>query len=337
MPTSDTSAWTRTLHKQSRVLQSFKLVNPVVPEQGPHQGTDESTRVERKLGNLQFVSRVPGGGTFQEPPVAGDPPTGVTNLEVNWYDNNGSNELFHVTWTPDPLATSYTVSSSYQYTTVSGITNQSAELDLSGAGGEPFVVTVTAINAAGQASVSATGQACFLAGTPVHMSDGTTKAIEEVLVGDIVVGAFGEANPVIALQRVFLGNGKMYKINGEHDTTDHHPHISADRTFYTPEPSVIDGEVYGKTFPVIGPAGPVMRRLHGLTKGRVQKMELGVELKTIDGKRVVQSMESYSLPFQTPLYNLVVGGSHTYHANGYAVTGWPREDDFDYEAWIPRV
>jgi hypothetical protein len=24
------------------------------------------------------------------------------------------------------------------------------------------------------------------------------------------------------------------------------------------------------------------------------------------------------------------------HADGYAVTGWPREDDFDYDNWVPR-
>ena len=40
------------------------------------------------------------------------------------------------------------------------------------------------------------------------------------------------------------------------------------------------------------------------------------------------------MPSDTQLYNLVVGGSHTYHVDGYAVTGWPREDDFDYDRWI---
>jgi hypothetical protein len=39
---------------------------------------------------------------------------------------------------------------------------------------------------------------------------------------------------------------------------------------------------------------------------------------------------------ETQLYNLVVGGSHTYHVDGYAVTGWPNEDDFDYDLWNLR-
>jgi hypothetical protein len=168
------------------------------------------------------------------------------------------------------------------------------------------------------------------------MSDGTTKAIEDVLIGDSVIGAFGETNPVLALQRVYLGNSRMYKINGEHSTSDHHPHISLDKQFYTPVPGTIDNEVYGKTFPVIGADGPVMLKLHGLKKGRVQVLEVGAQLKTIDGSREVLTLEPYDLPFETPLFNLVVGGSHTYHADGYAVTGWPREDDFDYDNWVPR-
>jgi hypothetical protein len=42
------------------------------------------------------------------------------------------------------------------------------------------------------------------------------------------------------------------------------------------------------------------------------------------------------MPEDTQLYNLVIGGSHTYHVDGYAVTGWPREDDFDYDLWKAR-
>jgi hypothetical protein len=28
-----------------------------------------------------------------------------------------------------------------------------------------------------------------------------------------------------------------------------------------------------------------------------------------------------------------MSGSHTYHVDGYAVTGWPSEHDFDYDTW----
>ena len=77
--------------------------------------------------------------------------------------------------------------------------------------------------------------------------------------------------------------------------------------------------------------------LHGLHPDRVQSMTVGVSLKTLGGSRTVDTLEVYNLPPETQLYNLVVGGSHTFHVDGYAVTGWPREDDFDYDSWTPRV
>ena len=70
--------------------------------------------------------------------------------------------------------------------------------------------------------------------------------------------------------------------------------------------------------------------------GRVQQLEVGVELKTVDGSRAVTFFETYEMGPDTQLYNLVVGGSHTYHVDGYAVTGWPKEDDFDYDVWCVK-
>jgi Hom_end-associated Hint len=339
MPTNDTTSGTRTQHRASRTLAAFKLAantaqlasSSHIPEQGPHQDTDQSTRLQRHLGFLQFISRTVGGETYQEPPIQGAP-TGVTNVAYTAIDA----VTFSITWTPDPLATSYSITSNAESYTLTNVTNSSVTIYFANFNTTP-IVTITAINEFGSASVMVTVPACFLAGSPVHMADGTAKAIEEVAVGDMVIGAFGETNEVLALQRVYVGHSKMYRINGEHSTTDHHPHVSSDRKFYTPLPSVIDGQVYGNKFPVIGADGKMKAEtLHGLKPGRTQMMRTGITLKTIDGERLLQTLEEYQLPFNTPLYNLVVGGSHTYHVDGYAVTGWPREDDFDYDAWHRR-
>ena len=45
------------------------------------------------------------------------------------------------------------------------------------------------------------------------------------------------------------------------------------------------------------------------------------------------SIEPYILPPETQLYSFVLSGSHTYFVEGYAVTGWARDDDFDYDTW----
>jgi hypothetical protein len=169
------------------------------------------------------------------------------------------------------------------------------------------------------------------------MADGSTKAIEDVVVGDQVLGAFGETNIVLALHRPLLGTALMCRINDEHSTTNHHPHISVDRQFYCGDPDLVSTGTYGRTHMVLDGEGALVERLLlGLAKERIRKLELGVELKTVDGGRPVSHLETYALPEDTQLYNLVVGGSHTYHVDGYAVTGWPREDDFDYDVWAPR-
>jgi hypothetical protein len=170
------------------------------------------------------------------------------------------------------------------------------------------------------------------------MANNITKNIEDVQVGDRVVGAFGEINTVLALHRPLVGNALMCKINNEHSTTNHHPHISVDRKFYCGNPSVVENMTYGLEHKVIDASGnTVDRLLKGLNPGRVQKLALDIELKTIEGSRLVANLETYSLSPDTQLYNLVIDGSHTYHVDGYAVTGWPSEEDFDYDSWTPKL
>jgi hypothetical protein len=167
------------------------------------------------------------------------------------------------------------------------------------------------------------------------MADGTEKPIEEVQCGDLVVGAFGELNTVLALHRPLLGTATMIRINDEHSSTAHHPHIGPSREFYCANVEAL-GKTYGCEHDVINAEGKTERRmLHGLREGRVRPYTIGIHLKTTYGSRMLETYDPYTLPEDTQLYNLVVGGSHTYHVDGYAVTGWPREDDFDYDNWIP--
>jgi hypothetical protein len=256
--------------------------------------------------------------------------TGFTIDGISYTDR------YTVEWTAVPNATSYTFTFTY-----------SPENNLVVPTGETtaYVYTnnlssfiLTAINSCDSASSEEQSAPCFLAGSLVAMADGTTKAIEDVRVGDMVVGAFGEINAVLALHRPLLGSRRMCRINDEHSTTAHHPHISADRGFYCMDPYTLDEETYGRAHVVLNAEGQeVEQYLHGLQKGRVQQLVEGVALKTLEGSRVVRTVALYDLPADTQLYNLVVAGSHTYHVEGYAVTGWPREDDFNYDAWAPRT
>jgi len=179
---------------------------------------------------------------------------------------------------------------------------------------------------------------CFFNDAIVTMSDGSTKAIEDVRIGDMVLGAFGEHNEVLALHRPLLGNNTMTNINNEHYTSSHHPHISPDKKFYAVNPAVVMSDTYGKSHEVLDEnMVPYQRFLAGLRYGRVEQMEIGVHLKTVDGSRIIMFLDTYEMAPETQLYNLVISGSHTYYVNGYAVTGWPNEDDFDYDSWERRT
>jgi len=253
--------------------------------------------------------------------------TGLTSY--NYYPMDFS-------WNALPGAISYTVTTteSVDYPATVTYTSPATTAIISYSDSDIHTVTVTAVTSCGSTSSSITVQPCFLVGSLVHMADGTTKAIEDVNVNDLVIGAFGEINKVLALHRPLLGTAEMCKINDEHCTTNHHPHVSIDKQFYCGNPELVSNSTYGHKHNVIDENGNIVERmLHGLNKDRIQKLHTGVKLKTIEGNRITKSIDVYSMPEDTQLYNLVVDGSHTYHVDGYAVTGWPNEHDFNYDTW----
>ena len=199
-----------------------------------------------------------------------------------------------------------------------------------------LVVQVVASNACSTTSDDAEF-GCFLAGSPVCMADGSFKPIENVAVGDKVRGAFGEINTVNALHRPLLGAGSMVVINGEHSATAHHPHISADRNFYVAEPDILSGFTYGKKHTVILADGTKEKRvMTGVDKSRLLKLTTGIELQTVTGGRVVNTIDYKPMSPMTQVYHLVVSGSHTYIVEGYAVAGWCDENDFNYDTWSAK-
>jgi hypothetical protein len=203
--------------------------------------------------------------------------------------------------------------------------------------GNPVDITLVASNECSSSSTNATF-GCFLAGSQIAMADGSFKAIESVAVGDSVRGAFGEINTVLGLHRPLLGAGTIVNINNEHKSTTHHPHVAADKKMYCVAPHIINSFTYGKTHKLIvdNTGKTEYRNMYGLHPDRIQTLEVGVELQTLAGAKRVDSLDFLKMSPFTQVYHLAVDGSHTFMVDGYAVTGWPREDDFDYDAWVPR-
>ena len=302
--------------------------------QNPKSIRDESTRTSVRVGQMITPCLCACSEPIPSPISVSDSVDirGAPYLDIYtiYYD---------ITWSDFANAVSYSYSTTCpdEYIFVStGIT--SARLYIIWATNVDFSITIIGINPCGSASSNAISTLpCFLAGSCVLMHDGTTKLIENVLVGDIVIGAFGEMNTVLALHRPILGNATMCNINNEHWTTSHHPHISIDRKFYCMDPALTHANTYGRMHEVLNSYGEKeMMMLYGLAEGRLQKIEIGTILKTSGGGKSVSSLDTQYMPPDTQLYNLVVGGSHTYHVDSYTVTGWPREDDFNYDMWAPK-
>lgn len=166
----------------------------------------------------------------------------------------------------------------------------------------------------------------------MSLANSSTLPIEDIQVGDELLGAFGEINTVYALHRPLLGNTKMLNINNEHHTSIHHPHIGLDKKFYSHDPARNTNDLYGKSYPVINAEGKIeYRKLEGVSKSRFAQMNIGSVLKTVNGFKQIESLEVYELPSNTQMYNLVMSGSHTYCVDGFAVSGWPTESDFNYD------
>lgn len=322
--------------RNTRDLSQFVYVSTIQGQRPnyTYQYKSQTERIQTLMGrvnNPQARAMRSNGGVGCQCTSVGSV-TGITQTDIGFI---APNYIISVAWNAVSGATSYIVTTDYPNSSVvvSGTTATITSPDFY----NNFNCTVTAVNSCSTSSATENlFGPCFLAGSLVAMGDGSSKAIEDVQVGDVVLGAFGELNTILALHRPLLGTNLMTKINKEHSTTSHHPHISVDKKFYSNNPTITSEATYGRHHNVLDADGNIVSMfLHGLKKERILQLQGGIELKTTDGSRIVRHLEMYSLPPETQLYNLVVGGSHTYHVDGYAVTGWPREDDFDYDVWKP--
>ena len=186
---------------------------------------------------------------------------------------------------------------------------------------------------------ASTINSCFLVDSLIRMADGTDKLIQDAQIGDLLMGAHGSANPVLALNRPLLGNRMMSTINNEHATTLDHAHLRPGNTFGAVSLyEYVHGENNTVQKVIVDQSGTeewwLLPGFHDSDMDMITQIELGDYLVTVDGKRQVVTMEQTVLPADTQLYNFVMGGDHTYFVNGYCVTGFLNAHDFNYRTWM---
>ena len=166
----------------------------------------------------------------------------------------------------------------------------------------PGAVTVPALPK--RTTPSRNTHSCFTAGTLVSMANGTNLNVEDVKVGDAVMGMDGARNIVMELDHVIVGrrNGKIRSVlsfnGGRPFTTEDHPFMtSAGWKCLDPEHA--------------------LEETPGLD---VSKMEIGDYLQAMGDPLIkLDSIEHHDYDEETPLYNFFLNGNHSYYADGYLV------------------
>ena len=155
-------------------------------------------------------------------------------------------------------------------------------------------------------------KSCFVAGTRILMADGEERPIETLRVGERVREQYGHSNRILAIERVLLGERRLYGLNRLAPFfTAEHPLLTT-RGWAAIAPAMTRTE--NPTLAVL----PLFTGMHLLgwsehgSAGNLALAPHPVEL-------LVESLCWLDAPPTTALFNLILDGSHSYVANGLIV------------------
>ncbi len=155
-------------------------------------------------------------------------------------------------------------------------------------------------------------KSCFVAGTPILMADGEERPIETLQAGERVRDQYGRSNLILAVERVLLGERRLYGLNRLAPFfTAEHPFLTT-RGWAAIAPAMTRTE--NPTLAVL-PLFTGMHLLgwseHGSAGNLAQAPQPALLL--------VESLCWIDAPPTTALFNLILDGSHSYVANGLIV------------------
>ncbi|WP_323945226.1 Hint domain-containing protein [Aeromonas hydrophila] len=155
-------------------------------------------------------------------------------------------------------------------------------------------------------------KSCFVAGTPILMADGEERPIETLRIGERVRDQYGRSNQILAIERVLLGERRLYGLNRLAPFfTAEHPFLTT-RGWAAIAPAMTRTE--NPTLAVL----PLFTGMHLLgwsehvCAGNLALAPHPIEL-------LVESLCWLDAPPTTALFNLILDGSHSYVANGLIV------------------
>ena len=145
---------------------------------------------------------------------------------------------------------------------------------------------------------------CFIAGTKVVMADGSQKNIEDIVVGDKVLGHENAVNIVTNITPAHLGDRKLIAINNSNyfSTEDH---VFKGKDGWVSASPERTEQIYPD----------VVKQIEGIPN----QMSAGTILLTIKGEAVVEELKMKNEAPETLVYDISVTGDHTYFANDFLV------------------
>jgi hypothetical protein len=137
---------------------------------------------------------------------------------------------------------------------------------------------------------------CFVPGTKILLPNGKSKAVQDLKVGEVVLGAKGAHNKVVDLVVHPKAEHKIYAFNGgRYFVTDAHPFMTREGW------KAIDPQASYKVNPQL----------------KVGALKIGDEVATRHGWILLKKIE-YKI-INSVVYDPVLDGSHDYFADGYSV------------------
>ena len=155
-------------------------------------------------------------------------------------------------------------------------------------------------------------KSCFVAGTRILMADGEERPIETLRIGERVRDQYGHSNRILAIERVLLGERRLYGLNRLAPFfTAEHPLLTT-RGWAAIAPAMTRTE--NPTLAVL-PLFTGMHLLGWSEHGSAGNLALAPHPTPL----LVESLCWLDAPPTTALFNLILDGSHSYVANGLIV------------------
>ncbi|UCA10608.1 Hint domain-containing protein [Aeromonas enteropelogenes] len=151
-------------------------------------------------------------------------------------------------------------------------------------------------------------KSCFVAGTRILMADGEERPIETLQAGERVRDQYGRSNRILAVERVLLGERRLYGLN------QLAPFFTAEHPFLTTRGWAAIAPAMTRTENPTLAVLPLFTGMHLLgwsETGSAGNLALAPQPALL----LVESLCWIDAPPTTALFNLILDGSHSYIAN----------------------